>query len=118
MAQIPKPIGDSKLFVLVVFAMILYLIVLIVTLALGHSFSSFALEPPMIFHHFPAIVGLPMAAALAFLIVILLPQTYGNIEFKALGVTFKGAAGPVVLWLVCFLGISAAVRVFWSIGGP
>ena len=54
-----------------------------------------------------------MVGALALLIVILLPQAYGNIEFKALGVTLKGAAGPVVLWLICFLSISLVVKLFW-----
>jgi hypothetical protein len=54
-----------------------------------------------------------MAAALAFIIALLLPASYGPIEFKAIGVSFKGASGPIVLWLICFLGIVAAVRLTW-----
>jgi hypothetical protein len=46
--------------------------------------------------HFAAVVGLPMAAALAFIIVLLLPATYGEIEFKVVGISFKGASGPIV----------------------
>jgi hypothetical protein len=63
--------------------------------------------------HFASTVGLPMAAALAFIVVLLFPASYGPIEFKAVGLTFKGASGPVVLWLLCFLGIVLAVKLTW-----
>jgi len=63
--------------------------------------------------HFSAMVGLPMAAALAFIIVLLLPASYGRIEFKVAGMTFTGASGPVVLWLLCFLGIAPAIKLTW-----
>jgi hypothetical protein len=39
--------------------------------------------------HFPAMVGLPMGAALAFIVVLLLPASYGPIEFKFVGLTFN-----------------------------
>jgi hypothetical protein len=94
--------------------MILYL-GLILTILLGEhqAWVPGYGEGPIIFQHFPAVVGLPMVAGLAFLIVILLPQAYGRIEFKVFGLSFKGAAGPVVLWLLCFLGISLTVKVLW-----
>jgi hypothetical protein len=63
--------------------------------------------------HFPAIAGLPLMAGLAALIVLLFPQAYGKIEFKVVGVSFSGAAGPVVLWLFCFLVMAVALKLFW-----
>ncbi len=43
--------------------------------------------------HFAATVGLPMAAALAFIVVLLFPASYGPIEFKAAGVFFVDRCG-------------------------
>jgi len=50
-----------------------------------------------------------MEAALAFLVVLLLPQAYGEVEFKAFDLSFKGR-WPVVPWLLCFPGIAVAVK--------
>jgi hypothetical protein len=63
--------------------------------------------------HIRAIVGLPMAAAVAFCLVTILEATSGNIEFKALGFEFKGASGPIVLWVLSFLAIVGALRILW-----
>jgi hypothetical protein len=54
-----------------------------------------------------------LAAGLAYLIVLLLPASYGRIEFKVAGVSFKGASGPVILWLLCFLAIVVAFKLLW-----
>jgi len=32
------------------------------------------------------------------------------IEFEGLGFKLKGAAGEIVLWMLCFLAISGAIR--------
>jgi hypothetical protein len=63
--------------------------------------------------HFVAVVGLPMAAVAALFIVLVLRSTDGPLEFEALGITFRGGSGPVVLWLVCFLGIVVALKLIW-----
>ena len=63
--------------------------------------------------HFPAVVGLPMGALLAFVIVVVLESTSGPIKFKGLGFEFEGASGPVVLWVMCFLAISGAIKLLW-----
>lgn len=60
-----------------------------------------------------AIVGLPMSAAVAFCLVVILEVTSGNIEFKALGFEFKGASGPIVLWVLSFLAFIVGLRVLW-----
>jgi hypothetical protein len=63
--------------------------------------------------HYQAIVGLPGAAAIAFAIVIFLRQIEGPVEFEALGLKFRGAAGQVVMWVFCFLAIVAAMKLLW-----
>ena len=68
----------------------------------------------VVVEHFPAVIGLPMAAVGAFIVVVLLRQsTEGPIEFSGLGFSFKGPSGAVVLWLMCFLGIVVAVKALW-----
>jgi hypothetical protein len=89
-------------FAIVVFATGLYL-------ELGQAYWS-----SLIRDHFAAIIGLPMAAIGAFVIVVFLKQGSDKpIEFEAAGFKFKGAAGLVVLWLMCFLGIAIAIKLLW-----
>jgi len=67
----------------------------------------------LIHEHVRAIVGLPMAAASAFCVVVTLEATSGKIEFQVLEVKFKGASGPVILWVLCFLVFVLSLRVLW-----
>ena len=67
----------------------------------------------MVMQHFTVIVGLPAAGMFAFLVVALFESTYGNIEFSAVGLTFKGAAGPIVLWVLSLLAIVISIRLLW-----
>jgi hypothetical protein len=64
--------------------------------------------------HYAALVGTPMSAVTAFCIVSLLKVTSGPIEFEALGFKFRGASGPIVLWVLCFLSVVAAFHLLWS----
>jgi len=100
----------SKVFVLLAFGVVGYLALI---LAVFIAEQRIGYENSIVYDHFAVIVGLPMVAVLSLAIVLLLPQTYGRIEFKALGIRFKGAAGPVVLWLLCFLSISAVIKLLW-----
>jgi hypothetical protein len=58
--------------------------------------------------------GLPLCAVTAFAIVCVLerlsPSTAsdGKLEFKAFGAVFSGPAGPVTLWVVCYLTLVAS----------
>jgi hypothetical protein len=63
--------------------------------------------------HYQAIIGLPAAAAVSFIIVVFLRQTEGPIEFEGLGFKLKGAAGQAVMWVVCFLAIAGAIKLVW-----
>jgi hypothetical protein len=73
--------------------------------------SSFWLE--IVHDHFVAIVGLPLAAATAFGVVVFLRQASGPIEFEGLGFKFRGAAGQVVMWVLCFLALAGALKLLW-----
>jgi hypothetical protein len=63
--------------------------------------------------HFAATIGLPCAALASLLVVIVLEGTVGPIQLKGLGFEFKGAAGPIVFWLLCFLAITFAIHLLW-----
>jgi hypothetical protein len=65
--------------------------------------------------HFAAIVGLPAAAVGSLFLVLVLRLTTGPIEVEIPGLKFKGAAAPIVFWLVCFLAMAYAIRMLWSI---
>jgi hypothetical protein len=49
------------------------------------------------------------AAVPATVLILLFNASRGRIEFSALGVKFKGPAGPIVLWVVTFLATGAFV---------
>ena len=62
---------------------------------------------------FAAVIGLPGAAAVAFVLVVFLRQTDGPIEFEGLGFKFSGAAGQVIMWVICFLAIAGAIKLLY-----
>lgn len=65
--------------------------------------------------HYAAAVGVPLSAISAFCIVLLLQVVVsGPIELEALGFKFRGAAGPVVLWIFCFLAMVFGVYLLWG----
>jgi tetrahydromethanopterin S-methyltransferase subunit E len=70
----------------------------------------------MIRDHYAAIVGLPSAAAAAFIIVTLFRQVVAEpIKLGALGLTVEGAGGPVLLWVICFMALAIALRMIWPL---
>jgi len=60
-----------------------------------------------------AIFGIPMAALSAFCVVWVLEATSGRIEFEVGGLKFRGASGPVVLWVLAFLAFVFAIYLLW-----
>ena len=65
--------------------------------------------------HFPTMVGLPAAAIASIFIVLVLRTVAGPLEFKFLGMDFKGASGPTAFWILCFLAISLAIKMTWPL---
>jgi hypothetical protein len=70
-------------------------------------------DTQLLYRNFPAIFGLPFSAIVSFVIVVILEQSSGPIEFEGLGFKFKGASGQVVLWGFCFLIITSTIKILW-----
>ena len=68
----------------------------------------------LVVDNFAAIIGLPFASLASFIVVALFRQSEGEIEFEAIGVKLKGAAGQIVLWVVCFVAITGAIALLWK----
>jgi hypothetical protein len=68
---------------------------------------------PFVLQHYAVIVGLPVAGVFSFIVVYLFKQTSGPVEFEAFTLKFRGAAGPVILWILCFLATAAAIKALW-----
>ena len=58
----------------------------------------------------------PIAEAAFAVLVAAIPATFitryfrssrGDLEFSALGIKFKGPAGPILLWVISFLAVAA-----------
>ena len=65
--------------------------------------------------HYAFFVGLPFAALISYVLVSVLEYTKGKIELEALQVKFKGASGPIVLWIMVFLSWILAIRLIWGL---
>ena len=64
--------------------------------------------------HYAAIFGLPSAALLSFILVIVFEARFDNIEMEIFNVVkFRGASGPIILWVLCFLSIASAIKLLW-----
>ena len=59
--------------------------------------------------HFKAVVGLPAAFISSLILILLLKQTAGPIEFKGFSLEFKGTSGEIVMWIFTFLSIVYAI---------
>lgn len=64
---------------------------------------------------FAAALGVPMSAAAALCIVLLLETAAGPIEIELQWLKFRGAAAPVILWILCFLAMTFALSWLWVI---
>jgi hypothetical protein len=60
-------------------------------------------------------IGVAIAAVSAFSVVAVLDILARDpIKFKVLGIELEGAAGPVVLWVLCFLSIIVGGGYLWD----
>jgi hypothetical protein len=63
-----------------------------------------------VLNNFELVMGMPMAAALAFCIVMIFYGSFeGPLKMKIGVLEIEGPAGPILLWAVCFM------VVVWSI---
>jgi len=63
--------------------------------------------------HAPAVIGVPWSGGSAFIVVLVLRTSFGAIDFKILGVEFKGASGPIIMWVFCFLVEILAIKTLY-----
>ncbi len=68
---------------------------------------------PIVKAHYAATVGLPLAAIASICVVLMLKFATGPIEFEAIGFKFRGAAGPLIFWIMCFLAMAIAIKLLW-----
>ncbi len=69
-----------------------------------------------LFHdHYVFFVGLPFAGFLAYFIVGTLENVRGNIEFEAIGIKFKGASGPIIMWVLVYMAIVLSIKMVWPL---
>ena len=64
-------------------------------------------------NHMPVMLSLPVAGATSLIIVLFLGTVSGEIEFKMIGMEFKGASGPIVMWVFCYLAITLSIKLMW-----
>ena len=69
----------------------------------------------MVQEHPSGTIGIAISAISAFSVVAVLDVLSRDpIEIRFLGFELKGAAGPVVLWTVCFLALVAGGELLWD----
>lgn len=95
---------------------ILLLIVLLVVVGIFTYLAFFQGSDEMqaiMMSHFKAVVGLPAAFISSLILILLLKQTAGPIEFKGFSLEFKGTSGEIIMWILCFLSIVYAIDKLW-----
>ena len=55
----------------------------------------------------------PSACFASLVVVMVLDQAAGDIEFSGLGFQFKGAAGPLVIWAMLIIVMAISLRLLW-----
>jgi hypothetical protein len=68
--------------------------------------------------HYATVIGIPCSGLGALFIVLLLRNVAGAIQFKVFGLEFKGASGPIVMWVLCFLALTVAMIETWNLATP
>ena len=112
----PQLEGKGPFWIAMIGLAIFVILTLLLFIAVAPAISSWILTKEagdLLIGKFQVVVGLPAAAVAAFVIVTFLQQTAGPIEFEGFGFKFRGAAGQVVLWIICFLVIVVAIKWLW-----
>lgn len=85
----------------------------VTALTLYFAWSGGALEE-MVKHHYRVVVGMPLMAMTSLLLVCIFHAAAGPIEFETpFGFKFRGASGPIVLFVMCYLAFAATLRLLW-----
>jgi uncharacterized membrane protein YhdT len=92
-------------------AIVLICVSVFIAYVRGATVTNFWL--PIAQEHFAAVVGLPMAALASLCIVLIVRTSSGRLEFEAWGLKFKGAAAPIVFWVLCYLAMAVSIKLLW-----
>lgn len=63
--------------------------------------------------HGPAVVGIPVAMAVAFVLVGIVRAVEGPIRLEILGVKAGGAGAAALVWILAFCAVAMAIRALW-----
>lgn len=63
--------------------------------------------------HGPAVIGIPIAIAMAFILVGIVRAVEGPIRLEILGVKSGLAGAAALVWIVTFCAITVAIRALW-----
>lgn len=69
----------------------------------------------LVVDHFPALIGVPAAGVFSFLVVAIFESTSGTVKFEALSIKFEGAAGPIIMWMLCLFVSTICIRLLWPL---
>lgn len=87
---------------------------MLVIAVIGLSVSGDVVYASIVVTHYPVTFGLPMAAIAALVLVFLLEYARGPVEFEVPGFKFKGAAGPLVMFVIVYLAIASSIAFLWD----
>ncbi|RZF23853.1 hypothetical protein EVC45_42050 [Paraburkholderia sp. UYCP14C] len=57
---------------------------------------------------------LPYIGCLAYFLVVTLEATRGPVEVEFAAIKIKGAGGPILFWVIVFVAVCGAVKMFWA----
>jgi hypothetical protein len=104
LSKVHRAIAIAGPFVLI--APLIYIAWFLVTGASSY-YSSLVLKNYLVFF------GMPYAAFFAYYMVVTLESGRGPIEVEFGSLKFKGAAGPLIFWLLIFLSVQLGFKLFW-----
>jgi len=109
--DLERKVGLILATVLITFQVIVSGAMFYVTLRIPGLFETIVRE------HFAGILGTTMAVMSAMVIVVVFRVAAGPIEFETpFGFKFKGASGPVVLWIFTYLAGVSGMVALWKVG--
>ena len=108
--------GESKFSKIVFGISVLAILVFVIILGLGIVVEG-QQNPEWLLvivqKHFAAVIVTPLAMIASIVIVSLFKYQSDSIEVEFIGFKFKGAAGPVIMWILVFLSIVYAIKLLW-----
>ncbi|MGB5771741.1 MAG: hypothetical protein WBM32_18030 [Crocosphaera sp.] len=64
-------------------------------------------------NHVLATIGVPLAIMASATIVAIFELQSGSIKFQIFDVKYEGAAGQIIMWVICFFAIVSGLKILW-----